>query len=143
MPDDRLGAATAAPPLPGFFERVAQTARDARRLVYDHLELAALEAQRAADGFVRVLVASVVVAILTVSAWMALVAGAAVWATDAGVSLSAALLLAAIANMVVAAGLFFWMRKQFPELLFAATLRQLRETAGRHPEEGDDETRGG
>jgi len=146
MPDDRLGtaaraaaaAAAAPPPAPGLLERFAQTARDARRLVYDHLELAALEAQRAADGFVRVLVGSVVVAILVVSAWMAVVAAVAVWATNAGLSLPWALVLVAVANVVVAAGLFFWMRKQFPELLFTATLRQLRETAGKDPDDEDE-----
>jgi len=139
MPDDRLGAAaTAAPPAPGLLERFAQTARDARRLAFDHLELAALEAQRAADGFVRVLVGSLVVAILAVSAWMALVVGVAVWATNAGLSVPRALVLAAVANVIVAMGVFFWMRKHLPEMLFAATLRQLRETAGKEPDDEDE-----
>ena len=144
MPDDRLraeaaaAAAAAPPPLPGLLERFAQTARDARRLVYDHLELAALEAQRAADGFVRVLVGSVVVAILVVSAWMALVAGVAVWATNAGLPLPWTLALVAVANVIVAAAVYFWMRRQFPELLFTATLRQLRETAGKEPNDEEE-----
>ncbi len=138
MPDDRLGATTAPSPLPGLLNRLAQTARDARRLMYDHLELAALEAQRAAHGFVRVLVGSVVVAILAVSAWMALVAGIAVWATNAGLSLPWALGLVALANAVVAVGVYAWMRKQFPELLFTATLRQLREMAGKESDDEDE-----
>ena len=69
---------------------------------------------------------------------MALVAAAAVWATNAGLSLPWALMLVAAANVIVAAGLYFWMRKQFPELLFTATLRQLRETAGKDPDDEDE-----
>lgn len=70
--------------------------------------------------------AAVVISVLWVSAWLALVAGAIVWATSAGVPWAGALAIAAIVNVIAGAALAMWMRKQAGELLFAATLRQIR-----------------
>jgi uncharacterized membrane protein YqjE len=106
--------------------RARTLANDLRDLVSDHLELAALEARRAGEGFARVVCAAVVVSILWVSAWLALLAGAIVWATSAGVPWAGALAIAAIVNVVAGAALVAWMRRQVGELPFAATLRQIR-----------------
>ena len=56
-------------------------------------------------------------------------AAAVVWAVGAGANWGVALLVAAIANIAVAVGLGFWAKSQIPDLLFAATLRQLRKDA--------------
>ena len=126
MPNDH--ATTFETAQGGFVSRLVDTARDIRGLVADHLELAAIEAQRAANGLVRVLVVTIVAAILLVAAWSALVVGIALWATDAGLSPAMACMLAAAANVVVAAVMLFWLSRRVPEILFAATLRQLRRT---------------
>ena len=125
MPDDRLHF---APPSAsaGVFDRLSKTVHDAGGLVVDHLELAALEVQRAADSLVRMLIASIVVTVLVVAAWMAVVAGAAIWATSAGMSLPWALVLAGGVNLVAALAMGLWIRARVPKLMFAATLRQLR-----------------
>jgi len=128
MPDDRLDAEP-APPIPGIADRLLQAMHDARRLAVDHLELATLEAQRAADGLVKILCAAIVVSMLIVTAWMALVAGGAIWATKAGYSLPAAMAMAAGLNIVVALLVGLWIRGQWPDMMFAATLRQLRHGA--------------
>ncbi len=128
MPDDRAPELREAEP--GLVARFFAAARDVRRLLYDHLELAALEAQRAASNLVRILAGVVVLAVLFVTAWATLVGAAVVWIAEHGLSLSLALLLAAVANLVVAGAIAFWMRSRVPELLFTATLRQLRRTAG-------------
>ena len=120
----------------GLVDRFVETARDVRGLVADHLELATLEAQRAAGSLVRILVVTIVAAILLVGAFLALVAGGAIWATHAGLSPTLAFFLAAGVNVLVAGGLFLWLYKQVPEMLFAATLRQLRKTLG--DDEADD-----
>ena len=125
MPDDSLRFASPPSP-PGVFDRLSKTVHDAGRLVVDHLELAALEAQRAADGLVQILIASMVVTILVVAAWMAMVAGAAIWATRSGMSLPWALVLAGGVNLVAALAIGMWIRARMPHLMFAATLRQLR-----------------
>ena len=126
MPDDRLGAEPSPPPIPGIANRLLKAVDDARRLAVDHLELATLEAQQAAGGLVRILCVAIVASLLIVTAWMALVASVAIWASDRGYSLPIALALAAAVNVIVAAAAGFWIRGQWPDMMFAATLRQLR-----------------
>jgi len=121
--------ASAVPDPPSLGHRVGTLIRDLREVACDHLQLAALEAQRAGLGLTRMLCAAVVISILVVSAWLALVSGGIVWATTAGVSWPGALVVAALANLAVAGALAFWIRAQAGELMFAATLRQLRRTA--------------
>lgn len=126
MDASRFANAPARAPLA---ERAAALARDVRDLAHDHLELAALEAQRAAVGLARMLSAAVVVSVLVASAWIALVAAGIVWATEAGIGWGAALATAALLNALLAAGIVWWIRTHAGELLFAATLRQWRATA--------------
>ena len=102
-------------------------------LVHDHTLLAVLELQRAGISLVKMVAAGIIISILVVSAWMALVAAAVVWAVGAGASWGLALVVAAIVNIVVAVGIAFWGKSQVPDLLFAATLRQLRQDV-LHPE---------
>jgi uncharacterized membrane protein YqjE len=102
-----------------------------RALVQDHALLAVLELQRAGISLVKMVAAGIVISILVVSAWMGLVAAAVVWAVGEGASWGLALLVAAIINIAVAVALAFWAKKQIPDLLFAATLRQLRKDAPR------------
>ena len=102
-------------------------------LVRDHALLAVLELQRAGISLVKMVAAGIIISILVVSAWMALVAAAVVWAVGAGASWGLALVVAAIVNIVVAVAIAFWGKSQVPDLLFAATLRQLRQDV-LHPE---------
>jgi hypothetical protein len=111
---------------PSLADRAGTLLHDVRDLVCDHIELAALEAQRAGVGLAKMLSAAVVVAILVVSAWLALVAGGIVWATSTGVGWAASLVIAGGLNVVLAGLIAYWMRSQSQELLFAASLRQLR-----------------
>ena len=94
----------------GLTQRAHELWTSAKGLVHDHTLLALLEVQRASLGLVKIIGAAVVISVLAVSAWMGLVAAGA---------------------------LAFYIQKQVPELLFAATLRQLR---GESPE-ADDEDR--
>ncbi len=71
-----------------------------------------------------------VISLLVVTAWLALVAAGIVWVTDAGVGWAVAVACAALANVLLAAGVAWWLRSQARDLLFAATLRHLRRTAG-------------
>jgi hypothetical protein len=121
--------AAAAKPVPSLAHRISALARDAGNLVRDHLELAALDAHRAAIGLTKILTAAVVISILAVTAWLTFVASAIVWATDNGVTWPVALVVAGVINVVVAGALAFWAKAQIGELAFASTLRQLRRTA--------------
>jgi uncharacterized membrane protein HdeD (DUF308 family) len=80
-----------------------------------------------------------IVAVLAVTAWLALVAGALVWLLGTGVTWPAALGVAALVNGVGAVVLAFWMRGLVvSDPPFTATLRQLRggeaHTNGAHVE---------
>ena len=101
---------------------------ETRELARDHLELAALEAQRATSTLTRMIVAAVVISILVISAWLALVAGTLVWVTEEGVSWPVALFVAALVNLVLAGGLGWYIYTHVDELMFEATLRQLRRS---------------
>ena len=96
-------------------------------LVQDHALLAVLEVQRAGISLVKMIAAAIVISILVVSAWMAIVAAAVVWAVGAGANWGLAILIAALVNIAIAVGVAFWAKKQIPDLLFSATVRQLRK----------------
>lgn len=110
-------------------------ARRARALAADYALLAVLDARRAAVALAWLLSAGLAVAVLVVTAWLALVAGAIVWALGAGASWPAALAVAALLNLVAAAAVALWMRGFFAELPFAATLRQLKGDAPKEEKE--------
>jgi len=114
---------------PSLAHRIGALVRDAGNLARDHLELAALDAHRAAVGLTKILTAAVVIAILVVTAWLTFVASGIVWATDNGVSWPVALIIAGVVNLVLAGGLAFWIKGHTGDLAFAATLRQFRRTA--------------
>lgn len=107
-------------------QRAGALWRNARGLAQDHALLALLEVQRASLGLVKIIGAAVVISVLAVSAWMGLVAAGVVWAVGAGASWGLAIAIAAVLNLVAAGALALWIKAQVPELLFAATLRQLR-----------------
>jgi uncharacterized membrane protein YqjE len=114
---------------PSLTTRVTDLVRDVGNLARDHLELATLEARRAAIGLTKVVSAAVVISILVVTAWLSFVASAIVWATDAGVSWPIALAVAGVLNIALAVGVVFWVRSLKDDFMFSATLRQVRETA--------------
>jgi uncharacterized membrane protein YqjE len=120
--------ATEAPAgaLDTFQHRLRALMSDARGLVRDHALLALLEVQRASLGLVKIIGAAVVISVLVVAAWMGLVAAAVVWAVGAGASWAVAIVVAAVVNLVAAGALAWWVKAQVPELLFAATVRQLK-----------------
>ena len=107
--------AAAVKPAPSLAHRITALVRDAGNLVRDHLELAALDAHRAAVGITKIITAAVAITVLAVTAWLAFVASAIVWATDSGVSWPVALAIAGVANLAIAGGLVFWIKAQTGE----------------------------
>ena len=108
-----------------------------KALAQDHALLAVLEIQRAGVSFVKMIIAGIVISILVITAWMALIAAAIAFAVGQGANWALAILIAAFVNLAVAAGLAFWAKSQLPDLLFAATVRQLRKDVPNG--ESDDE----
>ena len=120
--------------------RLALAWTNVKGLAQDHALLALLELQRAGISFVKMVAAGIIISILVVSAWMGIVAAAVMWAVGEGAHRSVALVVAAIVNIAVAIGVAFWAKSQIRDLLFAATLRQLKRDVP-HPEREHAPTR--
>ncbi len=111
---------------PGLGELLVRLVSETRQLASDFVHLAVLDARRAGVRLAVLLSTGLVIATLVITAWMGLVAAAIVWLFDKGVSWPLAIGIAALINIVAAAGLAWWARHLVSEMPFTALLRQLR-----------------
>lgn len=100
--------------------------RELQGLLHDHLALAALETRLAGTSLVRMVVAGLMIAALLVSAWLLLMGVAVLELVNVGVAPTIALLLAIVANVVLALILRDRLRQQGRNLQFPRTIRSLR-----------------
>lgn len=107
-------------------QALGQLVGETRALVGDYAELAVLDARRAAIRLAWLLGTGLVVAVLVVTAWLALVAAGIVWMLGEGMSWVAALAIAAGLNITAGVALVFWAKSMAVEMPFTALLRQLR-----------------
>ena len=107
-------------------QALAQLVGETRSLVGDYAELAVLDARRAAIRLAWLLGTGLVVAVLVVTAWLALVAAGIVWLIGKDMSWIAALAIAAGLNIAAGVGLVLWAKHMAVEMPFTALLRQLR-----------------
>jgi hypothetical protein len=117
------------PPRPaglGLGDLLGRLLGEARQLVADYSLLAVLDARRAAVQLAWLLSSGLVVAVLVVTAWLALVVAGIAWLLAERVSWPAALAIGATLNVAGAAALLWWMRHLLVEKPFTALLRQLR-----------------
>ena len=121
-------------PGPAFATLVQSLLREIWALVHDHLLLAALEAQRAGRTITRMIFAGVVAAVLVVTGWLALVASAMFWVVAGDASWAQAFLAVGLLHAAISIALIGWIRRLAAEVMFAATLRQLRPD---HEVQGD------
>ena len=99
-------------------------------LAHDHLQLAALETQRAGESLVTMITAGMIVAGLLLSAWMGLMGAAVLTLTHSGVMESdSALLLAVAVDLVVALLLCGVIRRRSHHLRFPANTGSLQPAA--------------
>lgn len=117
----------------GTVQHLIGALNDLKRLGLDHLELATAEAQRAARAFVAIVCAAIVVAVLAFTAWNALVAALVLMLVDRDISWTVALVGAAVLHVAAAAAVVFWIKSRVPEVVFSATIRQIRADAGETP----------
>lgn len=96
-----------------------------RVLTHDHLQLAALEMQRAGKSLVDMLVAGVMVAILLIGTWLGFMAGGVLWLTEHGFMPSSAVLIGTGFNVAIAVVLYGIIRYKSRYLKFPATVRSL------------------
>lgn len=96
------------------------------QLIYDRLQLAALETQQAGRSLVVMLVAGMMVAGLLVCAWLGLLAAAVLGLVEHGMLASAAILFAVAFNLLLALILFGVIRRRSRYLKCSATLRSFK-----------------
>ncbi len=113
------------PPAPSLFEALERALCEVRHLVRNHATLAVLEMQRAGLGLARVIALTLVMAVLGVTAWLAVLIALIVWTAGESLSWPAVLLIVAGLNIILALGLALWAKRFIAEMPFAATLRQL------------------
>lgn len=125
-------AANSAAAEPGLMASIEAMWDDMRALAYDHLQLVALEMRRAALGLVTMVVEGIVMGMLVAASWIAAVAALCLWLIEHGLETSAALLIAAILNLLGALGFGLAIRRKSRVLrLFPATSARLRPDAER------------
>jgi uncharacterized membrane protein YqjE len=95
-------------------------------LTHDRLLLAALETRRAGESLVSMIMVGVMIAVLLSSAWLGLMAVAALGLIENGVVASSAILLAVAFNLLLALILYRVLHSKSRYLQFPATLRSLQ-----------------
>lgn len=114
---------------PGLLGNVQALWQDLRGLLHDHLQLAALEAQRAGKSLVNMVIYGVAAAILVVTAWLGLMAAGVLWLIDLGLNSSLALLAAVGVNVGGVLLLVLMIMRASKYLGFPATVRSLKSDA--------------
>jgi uncharacterized membrane protein YqjE len=116
-----------------FLEPLERVFASLRRMASNYATLAIVDLRRATIQLAWLVGSGIVIAVLVVTAWLALVVALAVLLLGNGMSWPAVLGVAALLNLV-GAGIVVWCVKSvFEEAPFAATLKQIK-TAGGEPE---------
>jgi uncharacterized membrane protein YqjE len=121
------------PATTGLGDLLGRLLGETRQLVADYTLLAVLDARRASLQLAWLLSSGLVVAVLLVTAWLALVVAAMVWLFEERMSWPAALALGALLNIAGAGALLWWMRHLTVDKPFTALLRQLKGENGDAP----------
>jgi Flp pilus assembly protein TadB len=114
QPDTESSAQKTVDPV-GLMDTADALWGDLRGIVQDHLQLLALEAQRAGESLAHILAYSLVIGVLLLF-----------WLVECGLAPSAALLLFALFNVMGMASLAFAIRRRSRLLRFPATQRSLQ-----------------
>jgi hypothetical protein len=129
---DPADPAQALPPeaaQPGLGDALRMLWDDARGALTDRVRLALLELRLAGVTLVQLVIYAVVVAVLVVTAWLALVGGLVVGFMSAGVHWAVALAGAVVVNLAVAAALVLSMLRMVERIGLPASLRRFGKQA--------------
>jgi hypothetical protein len=111
-----------------------------RDLAHDQLELATLETRLTVSSVMTMAVLAVAMAVLVVSAWLALAGAALFGLINLGLAPWVAMLLLVVANLLLTFLCWSMIRRKSHKLGWPATLRSLR--ARRPPPEGVERSAG-
>lgn len=97
-----------------------------RGLIYEHLQLAALETRRAGESLVTMIIAGVLVGLLLIGAWLGIIAAVVLILIEQGMVASAAILLAVAVNLLIALLLCGVIRRKSHYLHYQHLLNSLK-----------------
>jgi len=103
-----------------------------RGLIYEHLQLAALETRRAGQSLVTMIIAGVIVALLLIGAWLGIIVAGVLMLIEQGMVASTAISLAVVANLLIALLLCGVIRRKSHYLQFPALLGSLQPIPPKH-----------
>lgn len=114
---------------PSLLDEIKGLWDEIRHLIHDHIELAALETRLAGETLAFMVMAGVAIAILLVSAWLALLGAVVVLLVAMGMWASVAFLLIVLLNIAAAGALAWLIKHKSRNLKWSATLASLKPSA--------------
>jgi hypothetical protein len=131
-------AAAAEPPAsagspPGLLADALSLWRDSVGIASDGLQLIALETRQSGRSLSAMMGSGVMFGLLAVSAWLCLVGAMILWLIQSGLPGTLAMVLGALANLLLALGVFRSFQRHERGLGWPATLRALRSSAATDP----------
>lgn len=121
------------PPGTGVLGEVSNLFSSGRRIVSGFMDLVVLEGRRAGIALAWMLGLGLAAGLLAVTAWLGLMAMAALALLAADVSPILAILIVVVLNLAAAGGAVFVCVKKSKDLLFTASRRQIASKAGTAP----------
>jgi uncharacterized membrane protein YqjE len=120
------GTASTAPATDaGVVDGIATLWSDLLGLFRDHVEVTALEIQRAGESLVTIIVYGIVAGVLLAAAWLAAASVVVLWLIEHGIAASGAMLLAVLLNLGGVGAILIAIRRRGLHFGFPATLRGL------------------
>ncbi|MGZ5009085.1 MAG: phage holin family protein [Methylobacter sp.] len=125
-PFEQTAADSHAEKMSGILDNAQALWRELYGFSYDCFHLVALEARRAGQNLVSMVIAGVMVAILLIGAWLGLIAAAVLWLIEHGVVASSAILLTVAATLLFTLILMAVIHRKSRYLQFPATVHSLQ-----------------
>jgi uncharacterized membrane protein YqjE len=122
-----------SPPGTGVLGEVSNLFSSGRRVVAGFMDLVVLEGRRAGIALAWMLGLGLAAGLLAVTAWLGLMAMAALALMAADVSPILAILIVVVLNLAAAGGAVFVCVKKSKDLLFTASRRQIASKGSRAP----------
>jgi hypothetical protein len=139
--NETLGqAATDADPVKtsGILDNAQALWRELYGFGHDYFHLIALEARRAGQNLVFMIIAGVMAAVLLIGAWVGLIAAAVMWMIEHGFIASSAILLSVLFNLLLTLVLVVVIHRKSRYLQFPATVHSLQAMPSPLPDDKEE-----
>ena len=107
----------------GLFENAQMLWSDFRKLTYTHLQLMALEVQKAGENLVAMLMYGIVLSVLIICSWLGVLGAMVMWLIENQFMISSALLLTTLFNLISVCAVMIVIRRKSHALRLPATIR--------------------